>query len=100
MLYTYTLVAPVADLLEDDRPWNAASEKSVLSLRAKAGVAAAPPLLRNVVLDFANVAMTDTTGVQAIIDPKAALKRVAGDELDLKFLTWNERVQLTFERSV
>jgi sodium-independent sulfate anion transporter 11 len=62
-VYTYSFGVTASETLEKDHLWITIGERRILALRAKAGITAAPPMLRAVALDFANVARIDTTGV-------------------------------------
>ena len=85
-----------------DRLWNSHAARRVARVRRRRGMTAARAdegPLRHVVLDFGMVTFVDVTGVLALMELKAELRRHAGAGLQFRFVGLAEGVRERLARS-
>ncbi|KAF2462791.1 sulfate permease [Lindgomyces ingoldianus] len=81
-----------------NRNWSVSGERRIKQMRAKAGVLDDPVPIQVVVLDMSMVTTIDTTGLVALSDFKADLKKYGGEGAELRIFGMTEDVQARFER--
>ncbi|KAF2110379.1 sulfate permease [Lophiotrema nucula] len=84
--------------LDPNRTWSVAGERRLRQLRARAGVHEEPALIQTVVLDMSTVQRIDTTGIQALRDLQADLRKFGGDNVELRFVDMRDNVAGQFRR--
>ncbi|KAL9114077.1 MAG: hypothetical protein Q9227_001849 [Pyrenula ochraceoflavens] len=82
-----------------DRSWSVAGERRVRKLRARIGITNPIHAIRVLVLDMSSVAYIDSTGVTALKDLKADLKKFAGPEAEVRFAGLSDGVKGCMVRS-
>lgn len=83
----------------DERNWSVAGERRMRKLRANTGITTPLHDTRIIVLDCSRVAYIDMTGIIALKDLKADLKKHAGEVAEIRFVAMNESVRRKFERA-
>ncbi|KAF2754725.1 sulfate permease-like protein [Pseudovirgaria hyperparasitica] len=83
----------------ENRNWSVSGERKIRKLRAKAAVSADPPPIRLVVLDMAAVSYVDTTGVLALGEFKAELRKYGGKDVRVRFANMGASLRRKFERA-
>lgn len=81
-----------------NRMWSTAGERRAKQLRKKAGITTEPNRISIVVMDLQMAALIDTTGIIALQDFKADIKRFAGDHAELRFVNVHDAVREKFAR--
>lgn len=91
--------SPSASATADDRNWSVAAERRLRKLRGVSGITTPLHDTRVIVLDCSNVTHIDMTGIIALSDLKADLRKLAGETAEMRFVGLNEGVRRKFEKA-
>ncbi|KAF2645892.1 hypothetical protein P280DRAFT_131698 [Massarina eburnea CBS 473.64] len=86
------------EMQQATRNWSTAGARRAKQLRARAGIVDEPEQIRVIVFDMSMVSTIDTTGIVALQDLKADLKKYAGENAEIRFAHTNDAVRERFER--
>ncbi|KAL9620379.1 MAG: hypothetical protein Q9160_005079 [Pyrenula sp. 1 TL-2023] len=83
----------------EDRNWSVAAARRLRKLRGSSGITTPLHDTRVIVLDCSNVTYIDMTGIIAIGDLKADLRKLAGETAEMRFVSLNEGVRRKMEKA-